>query len=1264
MRQNPIVCLICLIMLVLTVLPVSADQEPGPNSDLFSLMQREDHPWRGQQGEMAVWVYFRDKEPWESNFQEALDAAKKRLTRKAVARRVKGRKPKAYGQMVDGKDFPLGPEYLQQILDLGAVKRAESRWLNAASFDVAPELVAQIADLPFVVRVVPVQKFKRTPVSTLPESLLPVEDLQQTPDGLKSETLLIDYGPSIGAMEQINVPPVHAEGVTGKGVLVGMMDTGFRVTHEALQHINVVDQWDFVNDDAIVDTEEGDPLTSHYHGTMTLSTIAGYSPGNQVGPAYEIDVILAKTEDVSQEIPIEEDFWVEGLEWLESQGVDIVSSSLGYHDWYDFEDLDGNTAVTTIAADIAVGLGVAMVNSAGNERLRFGHLIAPSDGDSVISAGAVTILDAVASFSSPGPTADGRIKPDISALGVGVRVTSPIANDEYQFVSGTSFSCPLSAGVVSLLLSHMPGLTPMQIREALRMTASQAQNPDNDYGWGIIDAYAALHYYGPTFTHTPLVDTENVSTPYAVACLLTDRIELVPATIQVMYRVDEGIWLSAALINTTGDQYSADIPAQSPGSVIDYYLIARDELNIENTLPAQAPLEYYSFRVGPDVTPPLLVHNAFFDLPLQIWPPQVYAQVTDNLGVASVTVSFMINGTPQADFGLDPLSDDFYGGYFPTPVESMSIGDLIRYEVTATDLAAAPNIASTGPLTFEIIDSLGNVLLIDDNTPLVPAATLKFDAAKQVVTKAALTTKDSAPEIERWLRSLGYIVESVAWADFSEGDLIDRDIVVLSCGSNESPLNTALRDTLASWTDAGGRLLVEGGETAYDALVWPVYTPFAQTCLRVTAWGGDSVSDLTMPGGPYDHPLTSHPYLLPQTIPLQVLGFADLDLALPAPDTQLLYASTAELRHAGLLVHDDNTAPAGGQIVNMCFNLSAVTDTTIARSLLANALSWLSADEGQPTGTLEGDVTLGGGDALLTVEGAQIDLGHGLQAVTDQDGYFQLGALYPGDYTLTWSRADLSREMMDITIVEGQTLSLNLNLWPVSDVKMTNDATAPVPDNDGVGIFSTVQISQPGRVSSLDVDIDLQHPWIGDLVVCLLSPSGTKVRLHNRGGSSHDDITGNYPQTLTVSGPGMLDDFYDEEIHGAWTLQVADMQASDTGSLLTWTLNIKAAALQTSGVSATPPRHARMWQNSPNPFNPRTRIRFQTVSVAAPQLQIFDLRGRMVRQLLSGRVLQPAVHDVIWDGTDDRGRPVPSGLYLYRLVVDGDVVQRKMLLAK
>jgi subtilisin family serine protease len=349
------------------------------------------------------------------------------------------------------------------------------------SVDATPSQIRALASLPFVRRIDPVLSFarKEPPSERLP-SIPPLPD----------DPLFWQYGRSFIQLSQINVVPLHRLGYSGKDVLVCMMDTGFWKAHEAFSHAPIIAEWDFVNNDGDVNPDS----YREEHGTATWSLLAGYKTGELIGPAYGASFLLAKTESTEFERPIEEDYWAAGIEWAESLGAEVVSSSLGYIDWYSFADMDGETAVTTRCANRASELGVVVVNAAGNERgTSWGHIIAPADGFNVIACGAVDSLGRLTDFSSPGPTYDGRIKPEVCALGESAWYAARGEDSSFDYVigDGTSFSTPLVAGVCALLLEVHRDWTPVQVRTALLSTASQSRSPNNDYGWGIVDAALA-----------------------------------------------------------------------------------------------------------------------------------------------------------------------------------------------------------------------------------------------------------------------------------------------------------------------------------------------------------------------------------------------------------------------------------------------------------------------------------------------------------------------------------------------------------------------------------------------------------------------------------------------------------------------------------------------------------------------------------------------------------------------------------------------------
>jgi subtilisin family serine protease len=430
-------------------------------------------------GFYRAWIFFNDKTEGESTSENVFQKALDNLDNRTRMRRSKVR----HFSLVDNRDIPVSPDYIDEIKYTGVTIRTVSKWLNAVSVSGTIEQLRSISDFPFVKKIDPVYGGKRK--SPVQRSLL------------KSSTELgrSDYGPSYDQLDQINVIAAHEAGYTGAGVRVLMLDTGYYTDHEAIHEEQVIAEWDFINNDGETQNEEGDPDSQHNHGTYTLSALGGRFDGELYGPAYGAEFLLAKTEDVSQEVPIEEDQYVAGLEWGESLGADIASSSLGYIDWYEFEDLDGTTAVTTIAVNTAIENGMVVVTAVGNSGT--GGIVVPADSENVIACGAVDSNGNIASFSSQGPTADGRIKPEVCALGVSTYCAGVNSTSAYRYENGSSLATPLVAGAAACVLQAHPDWTPQQVREALMMTASDPENPDNQYGWGIIDVIEAINYNNP-----------------------------------------------------------------------------------------------------------------------------------------------------------------------------------------------------------------------------------------------------------------------------------------------------------------------------------------------------------------------------------------------------------------------------------------------------------------------------------------------------------------------------------------------------------------------------------------------------------------------------------------------------------------------------------------------------------------------------------------------------------------------------------------------
>ncbi|MFI5237266.1 MAG: S8/S53 family peptidase [Ignavibacteriales bacterium] len=446
-----------------------------------------------QNEELLVWVFFSDK---GDQTQLYLNKPNTVVSEKSLKRRSK---VLSQDKLITNTDLPVNKNYIDQLNSLGFEVKQKSKWFNGVSGWATAEELVQFANLSFVKQLDIVYRFRKNNFEEESIENDSEESGQQfsKPTGINS----FDYGQSFTQLNQITVPQVHDLGYTGTGVTICMMDAGFDLwsTHQVFSSMNVIATWDFVNGDA--DVENGSDMGNGSHGTSTLSLIGGFYEGQLIGPAFDANFILAKTENTDSETPIEEDNWIAAMEWADSIGVDVTSTSLSYLDYdppypsYTWEDMDGNTARITNGADYAVYIGIFVANSAGNYGNNPSHntLGAPADGDSVMAIGSVNSSGTRSNFSSVGPTADGRIKPDLMAMGSSDYVACNNSNTCYSdFGSGTSWSCPLAAGTAALLLQVSPNLTPMELVTVLKNTASNSSSPNNLYGWGIINTYAAV----------------------------------------------------------------------------------------------------------------------------------------------------------------------------------------------------------------------------------------------------------------------------------------------------------------------------------------------------------------------------------------------------------------------------------------------------------------------------------------------------------------------------------------------------------------------------------------------------------------------------------------------------------------------------------------------------------------------------------------------------------------------------------------------------
>ncbi|HKR03610.1 MAG TPA: S8 family serine peptidase [Bacteroidia bacterium] len=422
---------------------------------------------------------------------------------------------------LDSLDLPVNPAYFTGIANTGAAIIGHSKWLNTVTIQTTSSSVLNAVNaLPYVNGVTNVGRVAH-PDKDNDQGKFGKEVLLKNKMSLSSENKTtsasrissFNYGLSLNQIQMLGGDDMHNNGYTGAGMQIAVIDAGFSnannmVVFDSLYANNqVLGTYDFVSDEVNV-------YDDHDHGSYCLSIMAGNWPGNLVGTAPKASYWLLRSEDAATEYIIEEYNWAEAAEYADSAGADLISTSLGYTEFDDpsqnhtYADLDGNTTPITIAQDIAAAKGMIAENSAGNEgNGPWFYISAPADADSNIVTGAVDDMGNYVSFSSTGPTADGRIKPDVVAQGQGT-IVADVNNFGVFPGSGTSFSGPLITGMAACLWQCHPAATNMQIIASIRHSASQFNNPDSMMGYGIPNFPAACIYLGE-ITNTSL-QGENI----------------------------------------------------------------------------------------------------------------------------------------------------------------------------------------------------------------------------------------------------------------------------------------------------------------------------------------------------------------------------------------------------------------------------------------------------------------------------------------------------------------------------------------------------------------------------------------------------------------------------------------------------------------------------------------------------------------------------------------------------------------------------------
>ena len=441
------------------------------------------------QSPAKYWVQFHDKQHSEYSILKPQEF----LSPKALEKRAK------YNIAVTEEDMPVSQYYVDKVLalDSGMILFNKTKWLNGITvYSQKDGIMEEIRKLPFVVNC------EKTIPMTAPEDTVNVY-FQYVNKGapLYMKTFPkdrdVDYGKSLGQIRLNNIHWLHRMGYYGDGMVLMVMDGGFK-NMDTISHFRALrEEYRLLGIRNFVQPG-GNPFLKEGHGTNVLSCIVSYIPGDLVGTAPKVCVYLAKTEDGRSENKIEEDNWVSGIEWADSLGCDVVNSSLGYTKFDDsmqvraYRDLNGCTSRASQAATIAATKGLLICNSAGNEGAgKWKYVGSPADAKDIITVGAVDVNGKKARFSSFGPTADGRVKPDACAVGQNTYVANVAGVTGVS--QGTSFSSPLMAGMVTCLWQAFPDKSNYEIMDAVRRSGSQFSAPDSALGYGVTDFLKAYN---------------------------------------------------------------------------------------------------------------------------------------------------------------------------------------------------------------------------------------------------------------------------------------------------------------------------------------------------------------------------------------------------------------------------------------------------------------------------------------------------------------------------------------------------------------------------------------------------------------------------------------------------------------------------------------------------------------------------------------------------------------------------------------------------
>ncbi len=514
-------------------------------------------------------IYFKDKGVAASaslnKTSSLFKLAEKQLSPAAIERRKQVMGEENY---ITFEDIPISGNYINQIESLGIKIVNKLNWFNAVSAYLTDIQLTQLKNFHFVLKIENVKIFNS--VKPQEQNIYQVTDNSEIALKKVTSKTGLNYGASYRQAALSEIPEVHDLGFSGAGVYIGILDNGFNYkTTTSLMSRAVLREYNYV-------TKTADVSNYDTHGTGVFSIMAGYAPGNIIGPAYGANFFLAKTEVDGSETNVEEDNYAAALQDMENAGVDITSSSLGYNIFdtgqrsYTYAEMDGNTTTVAKAAKLAFQRGVATFTAAGNEASFWGvgkgGLNSPGDENSIITVGAVDSLNSMAGFSSRGPTSDGRIKPEIVAMGVSVN--HAISGNSYGRGSGTSYATPIAAGIAGLLKSAWPHLTNLQIRNIFLESGDNSSSPNNDRGYGLISAKKAVSY--PNLSLSGGI--------YQINKIFIDPNTVNTSSVQINYKIGSGSFQTAAMNYDGNIKFNFQLPPTANGTSIEFYFTYQNNI--------------------------------------------------------------------------------------------------------------------------------------------------------------------------------------------------------------------------------------------------------------------------------------------------------------------------------------------------------------------------------------------------------------------------------------------------------------------------------------------------------------------------------------------------------------------------------------------------------------------------------------------------------------------------------------------------------------